>query len=233
MRIIAVIQARFSSRRLPGKILLEIRGRPTLEYLLEGLDHCERRDGLVVATSTDPSDDRTAAFARNSGTACYRGGLENVALRILSAGEQHLADAVVRVNGDSPLLDPALVDQAIELFRQAPVDVVTNVHPRTFPKGQSVEVIAVPALRRAVAAMSASEDREHVTPYLYSHPQEFSVRSFMADPPRPDVQLSVDDAADFSRCARILQMLDGAPWSAGWRACVAAYDQAVAATSAT
>ena len=96
---------------------MELRGRATLEYLLEALRHCARLDGLVVATSIDVSDDATAALAQRCNTPCFRGPLEDVALRILRAGEQHAADAIVRISGDSPLLDPALVDQAVDLFR--------------------------------------------------------------------------------------------------------------------
>jgi spore coat polysaccharide biosynthesis protein SpsF len=207
---------------------MELRGRATLEYLLEALGHCARLDGLVVATSIDASDDATAALAQRCNTPCFRGPLEDVALRMLRAGEQHAADAIVRISGDSPLLDPALVDQAVDLFRAGHVDLVTNVHPRSFPKGQSVEVIALAALRRAVTSMSRPEDREHVTTHLYAHPAGFSMRSFAADPPRPEVQLSIDDAADFRRCAAILAQLGEEPWRAGWRACVRAYDQVTA-----
>jgi spore coat polysaccharide biosynthesis protein SpsF len=228
MRVIGVIQARFSSRRLPGKILMELRGRPSLDYLLEGLSHSARLEGVIVATSTDPSDDPVAAFAKQRGVSCYRGSLEDVALRMLRAGEVQQADAIVRINGDSPLMDPALIDHAVDLFRESPVDMVTNVRPRTFPKGQSVEVIALDALYKAVESMNAPEDREHVTPYIYGHPVEFSIRSFTADAPRPDVQLSIDDATDFARCAAILEALGGAPWQFGWRACVTAYDQLAA-----
>lgn len=207
---------------------MELRGRAILEYLLEALVHCAGLDGLVVATSNDASDDATAALANRRHTPCFRGPLEDVALRMLRAGEKHAADAIVRISGDSPLLDPALVDQAVNLFRAGHVDLVSNVQPRTFPKGQSVEVIALPALQRAVTSMSRAEDREHVTTHLYAHPARFSVRSFTADPPRPEVQLSIDDAVDFTRCAAILEQLGEEPWRVGWRACVRAYDQVTA-----
>ena len=207
---------------------MELRGRPSLDHLLEGLAHSEALDGLIIATSTDPSDDPTAVFARQRCIDCYRGSLEDVALRLLRAGEEQGADAVVRINGDSPLMDPVLIDRAVDLFREAPVDIVTNVRPRTFPKGQSVEVISLDALRRAVVSMTAAEDREHVTAYIYAHAAEFSVRSFVSDTPRPDVQLSIDDARDFARCAAILEVLGGPPWQVGWRACVRAYDESAA-----
>jgi len=224
LRIVGVIQARASSRRLPGKILKLLCGKPMLEHLLEGLAHATQLDGLVLATSVDTSDDLTEQFARQRNIACYRGPLDDVALRMLRAGESQHAQAIVRINGDSPLLDPALVDQGAALFRLGAVDIVTNVRPRSFPKGQSVEVISLAALRRAVGSMTAAEEREHVTPFVYAHPESFSVRSFVADEPRPEIQLSVDDPVDFDRCASVVDALPVAPWQAGWKACVAAYD---------
>src|SRR6185312_7877584 len=101
-------------------------------------------------------------------------------------------DALVRVNGDSPLLDPALVAEGVALFRAGGADLVTNVRPRSFPKGQSVEVIAVAALAAAMAETRDPADREHVTPFLYAHPERFRIRNFAAPRPRPDLQLSVD-----------------------------------------
>ncbi len=204
-------------------------GRPTLDYLIEGLGHAARLDAIVLATSMDPSDARTAEFAAARGIPCYRGALDDVALRLLQAGEEHDADAIVRINGDSPLIDPVLVDEAIELFRTGAAQIVTNVRPRTFPKGQSVEVISLAALRNAVARMTTPQEREHVTPYIYSHPGEYSIEAFLTPDPRPEVQLSIDDAEDFTRCSAILTILRDAPWRVGWRACVAAYDRYVAA----
>src|SRR6185295_19366594 len=229
MRIVGVIQARASSQRLPGKILKPLCGRPMLDHLLEGLAHAAQLDDLVIATSLDPSDDATEAFAEERGVACFRGSLENVALRMLAAGESRQAGAVARINGDRPLLDPAIVDRGVQLFREGGVDIVTNVRPRSFPKGQSVEVIAIDALRRAVASMSAAEDREHVTPFIYARPQEFPLHSFAAETPRPELQLSVDDAADFERCAAIVRALRVPAWQAGWQRCVAEYDRLEAA----
>lgn len=205
-------------------------GRPSLDYLIDGLEHAACLDSVVLATSLDSSDAATAAFAAVRGIPCHRGPLDDVALRLLQAGENHQADAIVRINGDSPLIDPALVDHAIGLFRKGTAQIVTNVLPRTFPKGQSVEVIALAALRTAVARMTTPEAREHVTPYIYRHPHEYSIEPFVTVDRRPEVQLSIDDAEDFARCAAIIAALPGAPWQVGWRACVAAHDRYIAAS---
>ena len=225
-RTVAVVQARFTSVRFPGKVLRPLRGRPMLAYLLEGLSHARALDGVVLATSTDATDDAIADFARAARIDCYRGPLDDVAARILAAAQTRGADALVRVNGDSPLLDPALVDLAVDLFRRAQPDVVTNVQPRSFPKGQSVEVMSCAALSRAVAGMVTPDEHEHVTTHFYAHPDRFTIRSFVAPRPRPDLQLSVDEAADFERCEAVLAALGRSPWEAGWEACAEAYESA-------
>jgi spore coat polysaccharide biosynthesis protein SpsF (cytidylyltransferase family) len=225
-RTFAVVQARFTSVRLPGKVLRPLRGRPMLAYLLEALSHARMLDGVVLATSTDTTDDAIADFAREARVDCYRGPLDDVAARLLAAAESRGADALVRVNGDSPLLDPALVDLAVDLFRRAQPDVVTNVRPRSYPKGQSVEVMSCAALSRAVAEMATPDEREHVTRHFYENPDRFTIRSFTTPRPRPDLQLSVDDAADFERCEAVLDVLGRSPWEAGWEACAEAYESA-------
>jgi spore coat polysaccharide biosynthesis protein SpsF len=223
MKVVGVIQARMSSSRLPGKALLSLVGKPTLAWLVDAVKHADGLDGVVLATSADSSDDALADFARRMNIPCLRGPLQNVARRLLLAGEGHDADAIVRLSGDSPLMDPSLIEHAVRLFRNECVDVVSNVRPRSFPKGESVEVISLAALRRVVDQMS-EEESEHVTLRFYSHVDASSIRSFQADRPRPEVQLSIDEHADFLRCAAIIEMLQIPPWRAGWQSCVDAYD---------
>jgi spore coat polysaccharide biosynthesis protein SpsF len=222
--VVAVIPARLSSARLPGKVLRSLGNRPLLAHLLENLHHAQSLSGMVVATSDDPSDDAVAAFVDRVGVSCYRGSLDDVAGRVLAAADQAGALAIVRVSGDSPLLDPALVDQAVAQFGTEGGDVVSNVVVRTFPKGQSVELVTREALARAVAGMTTPAEREHVTPYLYAHPDRFRIRSFTAAVARPDVQLSVDTLADLERCEAMLMALGAPAWQVGWEACVRASD---------
>jgi spore coat polysaccharide biosynthesis protein SpsF len=229
VRVIAVIQARVSSRRLPGKVLRRLCDKPVIGHLCDGLSHSRKLDGYVIATSSELGDDAIADYAQLKGIPYFRGSLAHVADRMLAAASHFNADALVRVCGDSPLLDPKLVDQAVELFLREPVDLVTNVLPRSFPKGQSVEVMTTAALAEAVTSMSTADEREHVTFYLYAHSDRFVIRSFTAAQPRPEVQLSIDTAEDFARCEAILKSLRRPPWQAGWEACVAEYD-ALAAT---
>lgn len=200
--------------------------RPVLDHLIEGLSHAEGVDAVILATSTENDDDLTAAFASARGLACYRGPQDDVARRLLNAAEELGADAVVRVNGDSPFLDPALIAYGVDLFRQTLPDIVTNVFPRSFPKGQSVEVVSMDALRNTVRDMETSDEKEHVTKHIYAHPDRYDIRNFTCPDPCPDIQLSIDEAADLSRSQEILRILGGtAPWQVGWSGCVAAYRQ--------
>ena len=225
MKVIVIVHARFGSARLPGKVLKPLHGRPMIAHLFDNLSHCRSVDSVVLATSDQSSDDPVAAVAAASGTACHRGPLDDVASRVLSAARGAGADALVRISGDSPLLDPALVDRAAAMFREGGADLVTNVATRSFPKGQSVEVMACGALARAIVAMTTAAEREHVTAHFYAHPEAFAIRSFAASSPRPDVQLSVDSAEDFAHCEAILDALGQPAWQAGWEACVAASDR--------
>jgi spore coat polysaccharide biosynthesis protein SpsF len=224
-RVVAVVQARWSSARLPGKVLRPLGSRPLVGHLLDVLRHAASLDGIVLATSREASDDAVAAFAEREGVSCHRGSLTDVARRVLEAATSAGAQVLVRLSGDSPLLDPALVDRAVDVFRTEGGDLVSNVVVRSFPKGQSVELITCEALATAVAAMRTDDEREHVTPYCYTHPERFVIRSLTAPRPRPEVQLSVDTLADLDRCEAILASLDGPPWQAGWEACVRASDR--------
>lgn len=205
--IIAVLQVRMSSRRLPGKALRAIRGRALLGHVVDRMRLCRTIDGLRIATSTDRADDAIAEFARTEDVDLYRGALDDVAGRLLNAAVAARADALVRISADSPLIDPAIVDRAVELYRRQRPELVSNVVRRTFPKGQSVEVIAVPALKRAVEAMTTPDEREHVTPWFYANPRRVRIVSFESADPRPQLQLSVDTPEDLQRVDAILSRL--------------------------
>jgi spore coat polysaccharide biosynthesis protein SpsF len=200
-----------SSQRFPGKVLSDVLGSPMLGHLLDRLDQCKGIDGLVVATSNASDDDAVAAYATDRGIACHRGSLEDVASRMIGAAEAMGADALVRVSGDSPLLDPALVDEAVRLFRDRRVDLVTNVQKRTFPKGQSVEVVSLPTLHAAWSKGMTADEREHVTKRFYDHARDYAIRNMVHEPECGDIQLSVDTLEDMRRVSGILGRL-GAPY---------------------
>ncbi|HVW19106.1 MAG TPA: NTP transferase domain-containing protein [Solirubrobacteraceae bacterium] len=218
MTVGALVQARMSSARLPGKVLTPLHGRPLLGWLLERLQHAQALDLIAVTTSREAEDDAIEAFCATAGVAVHRGSLDDVATRMLEAARALGLDAIVRVSGDSPLLDQRLVDEAVALFAAAGVDLVSNARPRTFPRGQSIEVLSVAALERMLAAGPSAAEREHVTGPLYEPPFRFA--GFAADPDgrdMTDVHLAVDTAADLARAERVLAALDRPHWEVGWR----------------
>jgi spore coat polysaccharide biosynthesis protein SpsF len=226
MRIGALVQARTSSRRLPDKVLREVHGKPLLQYLLERLARVPSLDVVVVATSTTAGDDRVAALAARLGVACHRGDLDDVAGRLLAAAEGHHLDALVRVSGDSPLLDPHLVARGLALFREGEVELVTNVFPRSFPPGQSVEVVATTALRAAHPAMTA-EEKEHVTLHLYRDPSRYRIRNFRWEVPVDGLRMVVDDPSDLDACAAAIGRMTQPHWEYGLDELVTLYRETV------
>jgi spore coat polysaccharide biosynthesis protein SpsF len=212
---VAIIQARSSSRRLPDKVLLELAGRPMLAYTVERLRRCRTVQDVALATSTEPEDDRIAALGERLGVRVYRGRLDDVLGRFVGATRALEATAVVRISGDSPLIDPQIVDRIASRFLAIPCDLATNVFPRSFPKGQSVEVVALAALERVAAAARAPEDREHVTRFFYDHPAEFRIENVAFDRDASGVQLAVDTAADLALVTRIVSSMTRPHWEYG------------------
>jgi spore coat polysaccharide biosynthesis protein SpsF (cytidylyltransferase family) len=216
VRIGAVVHARMSSSRLPGKVLAPIGGRPLLAWLVDGLRTVANLDTIGLATSTGAEDDVLDAFAREQGIACYRGPLEDLAARVSEASDVWGLDAFVRVNGDSPLLDPALVARGVALMRAAPVDLVSNVAPpRSFPAGQSVEVIDRAALLRLMPMLRTSSQREHVTTGFYEFQEVFRIARFWHEPAYDSERMTVDTAEDLADLDWLLSKTD-APWRMGW-----------------
>lgn len=209
-RVVVVVQARMSSERLPGKVLLPLGGRPLLEQLLRRLAHCRSVDDVVVATSTAPSDDLLDQWLTENGVTMYRGALEDVAGRVAAAASLHSADLLVRVSGDSPLLDARIVDECVGAYVDQEPDLVSNVFPRTFPHGQSVEVLR-PSLLEAVSSRQDRDQREHVTKFFYDHSEEYKIVNVCSSQPAPDARLVVDTLEDYQRLAALFDALDPGP----------------------
>jgi spore coat polysaccharide biosynthesis protein SpsF len=207
MNLAIGIQARMSSRRLPGKVLAPIAGRPMLGYLLDRVERCAGRPPVVVVTSRGADDDPVAAFCARRGVDCFRGDLHNVASRFAAVAAQRRLDAFVRVCGDSPLLDGRLIDRALDLLREGDWDLVTNVFPRSYPPGQSVEAVRAEAFRRACGWVAGPEDLEHVTAVFYRHPERFGIRNFSAGAAFGDVRLAVDTPEDLQAVEGVVRRM--------------------------
>lgn len=215
MKLGIIIQARMSSERFPGKALYRLMGKPMLQYLVEKLEHCTLCDSIVVATSCESSDKPIRRFCEECGISCFEGSLEDVAGRFRAAAACYGFEAFVRVSGDSPLLDPVIVDRAIEVFLAGSFDLVTNVQERSFPKGQSVEVIRKSSFDAAYAGMLNHGDLEHVTRHFYSHPNFYAIHNIHSGKAYGGIQLSVDTPDDMTLVERILAQMRRPHWEYG------------------
>ena len=166
MKIVALVQARMGSTRLPGKVLKLINDRPMIELLLERLSAASEIDQIAVVTSTDSQNDKLQTFVESLGYACYRGSETNVLDRYLQAALSTNADVVVRITGDCPMVDAALVDECIKAYRREQVDYFSNINPPTYPDGLDIEVMSFAALEYSSRKTTSDFDREHVTPYI-------------------------------------------------------------------
>lgn len=216
MTIGAIVQARMNSSRLPGKVLRPLFGKPMLQYTLERIGHARSIDYLVVATSKKGSDDPIEKFCKGYGIDCYRGSLENVAERFLGVIGQYRLDAFVRICADSPFVDQGIVDQAVEFFRNGNYDMVTNTLVRSFPKGQSVEVVGANVFRAAYSRFNESSDFEHVTRYFHTYKDQFNIHNFSAKGNNSEIQLSVDTPEDYKMAEQILKSMDRPHWEYGF-----------------
>jgi spore coat polysaccharide biosynthesis protein SpsF len=227
MKIGAIIQARMGSQRFPGKVLHPVAGKPLLQYLLERLDRCTSLDATVVATSTDPTDAPLESFCRTRGVECFRGDLQNVAQRFRQVLDAYRFEAFVRINGDSPLLDPRLIDRAVTRVRETQADLGSNVLHRTFPRGQSVEVLGAEPYRRGQERMHESGDFEHVTPVFYREAHRFRIHELRCEPPRGAVHLAVDTPEQMKQFAALVAAMDKPHWEYDLEGIIQLYEKTV------
>lgn len=211
MKLGIIILCRHDSTRLPGKILAQIGGRSLLGIILDRIERGAPGVQVVVATSTDRSDDAIAAFCRRSAVQCFRGALGDVAGRFLSCAEQFGFTHAVRINGDNVFVDPMTLHAMLAIAQTGAYDLVTNVPGRTFPMGMSVEIVDTGFYRQAMAQTSDAEHREHVTSWLYQRPDlgRRYVHENHVCPPAAGMQLAIDTAADLERARSILDRAGG------------------------
>jgi spore coat polysaccharide biosynthesis protein SpsF len=196
--VLAILQARMSSTRLPGKVMRPVLGEPMIARQIERLRRAERLSGVVIATSTNAEDDVIAAEAARLGVGVHRGSLDDVLGRFVGALAAHGAPkAFVRLTADCPLADWRLVDACIAAHERSGADYTNNVAGWTFPKGLDVEVCQTAALMQADREATSPYDREHVMPYLYARPELFKIERVTRDPPLR-YRWTVDTAEDFA-----------------------------------
>lgn len=212
MKVVASVQVRMGSTRLPGKVMMPLGNRPLLGFLIDRLRLCKTIDDIVVATSVEPENDVIEGFCSDEGVPCFRGSEQDVLQRTLGALEKTSAAIGVEVFGDCPLIDPRIVDEAVEKFLNSPEYVfVGNDLKTTFPPGMEVEVFAVAALRDSDKRVAPSDPiREHGTLFIRQSPEIYKLLNFEADGEydRPELELEVDSIEDLDVVNAIVQHFD-------------------------
>ena len=198
----AIIQARMSSTRLPGKVLREICGQPLLAYLIKRVKLSKKIECIVLATSSDREDDPIAACASLLGVHVYRGSLENVLDRFYQAAQTHKIEHAVRITGDCPVIDPAICDRLIERYQGSKAD-YAGLSP-AFAEGLDCEVISFPALVQANRDSKNRSDKEHVTLYVRNHPDIFRMTQLENQEDESRYRVTVDNAEDFDVVSGII-----------------------------
>lgn len=196
MKIIAIVQARMGSTRLPNKVMKKINGVPMIELLLNRLSQSKELDQVLVATSIDAKNNLLVKHVRALGYVCEQGSEDDVLERYVKAAKAHQADVVVRITGDCPLVDPELVDECIRRFRRDHVDYFSNTNPPSYPDGLDIEVVALAALEQAMCESNKAFDREHVTPYVREIGR-FNTSGMQNNEDLSGLRWTVDESTDF------------------------------------
>jgi len=205
MKTVIIVQARMTSTRLSGKVLKEVMGKPLLAYQLERLRRVQLADEIVLAITTNQTDDILAVFAAEEEVRCYRGDEQDVLDRYYQAAVLAEADVVVRVTSDCPMIEPAVIDEVIQVYFKSPgVDYVSNTLSRTYPRGLDVECFSFKALEIAWKNANKAYEREHVTPYLYQQPM-FIKRELKAAGDYSQYRWTVDTQEDYELVKILLE----------------------------
>ncbi|MBN2459182.1 glycosyltransferase family protein [Candidatus Woesearchaeota archaeon] len=212
-KVVAIVQARMGSKRLLGKMMMEIKGKPLVFYLLHQLKFSKQIEKVVLATSTLAENDSLAEYARRMGIEVFRGSEDDVLGRYLEAARKFKADIIVRITGDEPLIDPQITDDVIKDHLKKKADYTSTKLERIMSKGVDSEVFSIEVLEKVGRLAKSDYDREHVTPYIYNHPELFKINAYKPSNPKKIYPLeqrpvvTVDDANDFNLVKGIIEEL--------------------------
>jgi len=194
--IVAIIQARMGSTRLPGKVMAEIAGKPVLWHVVYRVRQAQQVDEVVVATTDKAADQAIIDFASAEGILVFRGSEEDVLDRYYQAAKWIGADVVVRITADCPLIDPQIIDRVIAHYLNGNFDCVSNTHPPTYPDGLDVEVFSFDALEKAWKEARRLSEREHVTPYIWKNLDKFRLSNVENTEDLSHLRWTVDEPQD-------------------------------------
>lgn len=209
MSTVIIAQARMTSTRLPGKVLKTVLGKPLLTYFVERLRRVALADKVVIATTTNTSDEPIVNLCRMMQVSFTRGSESDVLSRYYDAAMVTGANTIVRVTSDCPLIDPLLVDETIRLFHDNSLrfDYVSNSLESKYPLGMGVEVFTMQALKEAHTEGISNAEREHVTPFLYTHPERYRIGGVRSPRDLSQHRWTVDTPEDLELVTRIIQAL--------------------------
>jgi spore coat polysaccharide biosynthesis protein SpsF len=206
MHVLIIVQARMNSERLPGKVLKEVLGRPLLSYIIERLKSVPQTQ-LIIATTTEAEDDAIAALCQKEGVEVFRGSQNDVLDRYYQAATKAKGSVIVRVTGDCPCIDPLVVEQVIQFYLKNNYDYVSNTLEWTFPRGMDVEVFSYDVLAEAHKNAKNPSEREHVTLYIYTHPEKYTLGNYARKENVSQYRLTVDTQEDYELIKRIIENL--------------------------
>ncbi|MEH2349514.1 MAG: glycosyltransferase family protein [Nostoc sp.] len=207
MRTVIIVQARMTSTRLPGKVLKKVLDKPLLEYQIERLKRVNLADEIVIATTINDTDKPIIELCDRLSVPYFPGSEEDVLARYYGAAKEHQADIIVRVTSDCPLIDPQVIDKAIQFFIDYKYDYVSNSLERTYPRGMDTEVFSFIALYEAFAEARVQPEREHITPFIYMHPERYQLAQVVYSENQSSHRWTVDTADDFELIKRIIEAL--------------------------
>ncbi|MEW6195424.1 MAG: glycosyltransferase family protein [Bacteroidota bacterium] len=207
----AIVQARFGSTRLPGKIFKDLSGKPVLWHVVNRLSYSKLCNKIIVATTTEPEDDQTENFCVANNIPYYRGSSDNVLSRYYETAKVFGAEIVIRITSDCPLIDPVILDKMIDDFlasnRTEKLDYLSNSIVRTFPRGLDVEIFSFETLNKTYMQAVLPYELEHVTPYIYQHPELFKLKNFAHDKELSAHRWTVDTPEDYELIKNIYDKL--------------------------
>ncbi|MDF2636161.1 MAG: acylneuraminate cytidylyltransferase [Pelosinus sp.] len=206
MKTVIIVQARMTSTRLPGKVLKTVLGKPLLEYQIERLRRIEAADEIVIATTTNDTDQPIVDLCNRLGVSYFRGSEEDVLARYHEAAEKYNADIVVRITSDCPVIDPTVCEDAISDFIKNQ-DQYDYVRLEQYPRGLDVEVFSFKVLDECFRESTDKPDREHVTPFIYRHPKRYRLKSITCDEDYSHHRWTVDTPEDLELITRIIEEL--------------------------
>ena len=203
----AIIQARLGSTRLPGKVLMNLNGKPLIQRIISRLHYCKQIYNIILATTTNPIDDKLVDWCKKNDIPCFRGDENNVLKRYFDAATAYNADIIVRITADDPFKDPKIIDSVIDLLKNNKLDFAFNNSPPSFPEGLDTEVFTYLALKQAYEANTTDFEKEHVTQYFYHNPGKFKMKNFAYEEDISFMRLTVDTKQDFDLAEKIYEDL--------------------------